>query len=130
MKFNIYIYKKIYYVFYFALNKKKLLESFFKSSLVWMDFHCYESEKCYWVYQKILFLLYLVRQQLSLSSRSYESSARTAKDSLRAPKQKVKFLAPCVKEGMGQECVRTTFPSSNSKDNRNSTKLLFNFSLI
>ncbi len=64
--------------------------------------------------------LYLVRQQLSLISRSYEICTRTAKDSLRAPSQKVQFLTPCVKEGMGQECVRTTFPSSNSKDNRNS----------
>ncbi len=51
----------------------------------------------------ICHILYLVWQQLSLSSMSYESSTRTAKDSLRAPSQKVKFLTPCVKEGMGQE---------------------------
>ncbi len=47
----------------------------------------------------------LVRQQLSLSSRSYESCTRTAKDSLRASSVKENFLRPSMKERVGQECA-------------------------
>ncbi len=50
-----------------------------------------------------------VRQQISLSSRSYESCTRTAKDSLRAPSVKENFLRPSMKERVGQECARTAF---------------------
>jgi hypothetical protein len=53
-------------------------------------------------------MLYLVWQQLLLSSRSDESCTITTKESLNAPSQKAK-VTPSVKEGKGQEYVRTTF---------------------
>jgi hypothetical protein len=65
-------------------------------------------------------MLYLVWQQVLLSSRSDESCTLTTKESLNSPSQKAKFVTPIVKEVEGQEYVRTIFPSSNTKDNINS----------